>query len=109
MSQFIENVNNLVHDASLMLSLGFITLILGILMVVAHNIWQWNWRVIVTILAWLTLIKGLSILYVPQYIDALSLAFIASKKTAYIGACFDLLLGIVLCYTGFKSEHPNYR
>ena len=39
---------------------GFVALVLGLLLVVSHNVWTTDWRVIITLLGWLTLIKVLS-------------------------------------------------
>lgn len=43
--QFMIDVNSLINDAPLMFVTGFFTLILGLLMVVSHNVWQGNWRI----------------------------------------------------------------
>lgn len=37
-----------INNPSLMFVIGFFILILGILMVIAHNIWEWNWKVLIT-------------------------------------------------------------
>jgi len=102
MQQFITEVNSLINDAPLMFVTGFFTLIVGLLMVVSHNIWQWNWRVIITIISWLSLIKGASIIFYPQFIDKISMIFIQNFNIAYIAAGFDFAIGILLCYFGFK-------
>lgn len=104
MSQFLTLVNNLVNDATLMFVTGFFTLILGVLMVVSHNIWQWSWRAVITILAWLTLFKGSSILICPQFIESVSRSFVQSAQYAYIAAGVDLTLGLILCYLGFSRD-----
>lgn len=81
---------------------GFFTLILGLLMVVSHNIWQWNWRIVITVLSWITLFKGASIIIYPQFIDKTSLLFVQNMSFAYIAAGVDFVLGILLIYFGFK-------
>jgi len=101
--QFSSLVSSMINNMPLMLALGCITLILGILMVVSHNVWQWNWRVIVTIVSWLILLKGASIVLYPQLIDKLSMAFVQNTNFAYIAAILDLILGLFLIYFGFKS------
>lgn len=102
MHQFSVYVNELIHNAPLMFVTGFFTLILGLLMVVSHNIWQWNWRVIITIIAWITLLKAVSIIFYPQFIDSATTLFLQNMKFAYGTAGLDFILGIVLCYFGFK-------
>lgn len=102
MHQFIIYISSLVNDAPLMFVIGFFTLILGLLMVISHNIWQWNWRVIITIISWITLLKGASIILYPNFVDKTSILFTQDMNFAYIAACVDFILGIVLSYFGFK-------
>lgn len=82
---------------------GFITLILGILMVVGHNIWQWNWRLIITIFAWLVLLKGASIILYPKFIDKTTILFMLNLDFAYVLVGFEFILGLLLCYFGFRK------
>lgn len=102
MQQFASLISNLNNDAPLMFVSGFIALIVGLLAVVSHNVWQWSWRVIITILAWLILIKGITILFYPSVIRNLSLSFIQNQGFAYGTIIVDFVLGITLCYFGFK-------
>ncbi|CAM2844948.1 Integral membrane protein (PIN domain superfamily) [Legionella steigerwaltii] len=104
MHQFTIYVQELLKNAPLMLVLGFWTFILGLLMVVSHNVWQWNWRLLITIIAWLILLKGASIIFYPHYIDKASLLFVQNRSIAYSAAGFDLIIGIILCYLGFRRE-----
>jgi cytochrome bd-type quinol oxidase subunit 2 len=104
MQHFIRILNSLIHNEPLMFVTGFFTLILGVLFVLSHNIWQWNWRVIITIIAWITLIKGASILLYPQFINKTTILFMYSPTSSYITASIDVVLGILLCYFGFRSH-----
>lgn len=103
-NQFSSYINNLLNDAPLMFVTGFFTLILGILMIVSHNIWQWNWRILITLVGWITLIKAISIIFYPQFIDKVSILFVQNVNFAYGAAAIDFILGLILCYCGFKRE-----
>ena len=110
MHQFTVYVQDLVDNPALMFVTGFFTLILGLLMVVGHNIWQWHWRVIITILAWLTFLKGAIIILYPHAINTMAIQFIQNIHVAYMAASFDFILGLVLIYYGFKREdHSESR
>ena len=104
MTQFSEMIKQLINNAPLMFVTGFFTLIIGLLAVVSHNIWQWNWRLIITIIAWLSLIKGLSLIFYPQFIDSVSLMFVENIKVAYGAGILDFTLGLILVYYGFRKE-----
>lgn len=100
--QFFDTLYRLINDGPLMFVTGFFTLIIGILLVVSHNIWEWNWRVIITIISWITLLKALSILLYPQLITQTSVLFVQNVSYVYIAGGIDLILGLILCYFGFK-------
>ncbi|KTD05252.1 hypothetical protein [Fluoribacter gormanii] len=102
LEQFTIYVQELLKNAPLMLVLGFWTLILGLLMVVSHNIWQGNWRLLITIISWIVLLKGASMILYPHYIDYATFLFMQNKNIAYSTAGFELILGIILSYLGFK-------
>jgi len=100
MQQFMTNVTNLVNDQLLMFVTGFFTLIVGTLMIASHSIWEWNWKLIITIIAWLTFIKGGSIILIPQFIDYVTSLFVQNINVAYGIAIIDLVVGIILSYIG---------
>jgi predicted transglutaminase-like protease len=102
MELFLNYINILIRNEPLMFVLGFITLILGILLVVSHNIWQRNWTVMITIIAWLIMLKGASIILFPQFFDNASLIFVHNINVAYTIASFELIFGLLICYFGFK-------
>lgn len=100
--QVMNDVYYLINNPPLMLVTACFTIIIGLLMVVSHNIWQMNWRVIITIIAWIVFLKGVSILLLPQYINHLSLLFVQDIDFAYSVASLDGILAIYLVYMGFK-------
>lgn len=103
MHQFSSLISSLINNESLMFIIGCFTLILGLLIIISHNVWQWNWRVLVTIVGWCAFLKGLSIILFPYAVDQLSILFIQNLSFEYIAACIDLTLGLVLTYFGFKK------
>jgi uncharacterized protein YjeT (DUF2065 family) len=45
---------------------GLIALSIGFLLVTFHNVWGWYWGVILTVVGWLAVIKGVVILLLPK-------------------------------------------
>ena len=76
-------------------------------MVMSHNLWLWNWRVIVTIISWLTLIKGASIIIYPNALDKITQLFLQNINVYYLAAGFNFILGVLLCYCGFKRKEKT--
>lgn len=48
------------------LLVGMLTIPAGLLMVIGHNIWVFDWPVLVTVAGWLMLIKGTTYVLAPQ-------------------------------------------
>ena len=46
-------------DKAFVISTGYITLLMGLVTVILHNLWVADWRVVITLLGWFTLIKGI--------------------------------------------------
>jgi len=103
MHRFLIGFDDIIKDQPLLFVTGFFTLIMGILMVVSHNIWQWNWRVIITIMAWSTLLKGILLVFYPQLTESYTLFFVNNIGISYLTAVFAFITGIILCYFGFKK------
>ena len=76
---------------------GFVTLIIGMLLVEYHNIWMRNWIVLITLVGWLSLVKGVMLIAYPRYISLFKGWY---KKTLAWGFLM-LALGFLFGYFGF--------
>jgi len=101
----VETATALLHDPSMMLVLGVFTLAAGLAMVLAHNIWSGGaLAVIVTLVGWLTLIKGLLFLFLPRDVEAeFFLRELHYDQLFYLYMVISLVIGIYLTYGGFAS------
>lgn len=100
----LGTVNGLLQNPSMMLILGVIALGAGLAMVLAHNIWSGGTlAVVVTIIGWLTLIKGLLFLFLsPETEAGVFLGQLHFQQLFYFYGGILLLLGIYLTYIGFR-------
>ncbi len=53
-------------DQKFVIITSFIAIILGLLNILAHNIWEDNWRLIITLIGWFSLFIGLSLFIFPN-------------------------------------------
>lgn len=97
-------VTEFLNSPALMFFGGVITLILGIILILIHNIWALDWRLIITLLAWLTFIKGFVNLVFPVQDLKFSKQVMHSLndpiRFRVISAVY-VLLGLILCFVGF--------
>lgn len=80
---------------------GTATLVIGIAMVLIHNVWVKDWRVIITLLGWLSILKGADILFLPKRMRKRW----AKMEKPQWQLIFTLLLvsGMILTYLGFSK------
>ena len=85
-------------NKAFVVSTGYITLLMGLVTVILHNVWTLDWRVAITILGWSTLIKGISKIGFPEMIHKQAQRF---KKKQMLSAIFMILLGAFLFWKSF--------
>lgn len=86
-------------NKAFVISTGYITLLMGLVTVILHNVWVLDWRVAITILGWSTLLKGIGKIGFPELIHQQAQHF---KSGQLISAGFLLLLGIWLLLKGLQ-------
>ena len=85
-------------DKAFVISTGYITLLMGLVTVILHNIWVASWEVVITILGWSTVIKGIMKVGFPEKIHKEAQRF---KKKQWLSAIFLILLGVWLMWMSF--------
>jgi len=94
----IEDLSN--HKALMFIS-GAMVFILGLLVVLNHNVWEASWRVIPTIIGWAMVIKGVGLLFVPKVVLARARKFARNRNAAILVSVVAILVGAYLAATGF--------
>jgi hypothetical protein len=81
---------------------GLINLVMGLLLVLSHNVWSFSWPLILTLLSYLILLKGLLFLFFPEK----SMYFSAKMLTPHYWKLFSyiyILLGLFLLVVSFLA------
>lgn len=97
---YIKIFDHVLKDMTAMYLGGFVALIVGFTLITFHNDWVKSWEVIVTILGWLALIKGIMILAFPVTFQNLVKTWIRTKKMN-VYAFVVIFFGLVFGYFGF--------
>ncbi len=53
-------------DEKFLIILSFLSIIIGLLNILFHNIWESNWRLIITLIGWASLFMGLALFIFPK-------------------------------------------
>ncbi len=85
---------------------GLMALVVGYLLVAFHNTWTADLSVIITVLGWMALVKGIVILVCPKRMISLSKALMEKKNFMRIEAIVAIVAGLVFVWLGFCPESP---
>jgi hypothetical protein len=100
----IAAVTAVVQSGALLLILGVVIVPAGLAMILAHNVWSGGaLPVIVTVIGWLTLLKGLMFWILPPAgIAQLYLQQLHYAELFYLYAGASFVIGVYLTWQGFR-------
>jgi hypothetical protein len=98
-AKFLGRVIQYTEDKTITVSTGYITFLLGLATVVAHNLWVPDLRVAVTILGWTTLLKGVEKIAFPNRVNKKAQLF-KDKQTLWGFVIF--LIGAAYFWMSFE-------
>lgn len=98
-----ENVRTLfrlVQDDGMMILTGYMALLVGIAHILIFNEWSLHWTLILTLIGWVALLKGVIRLTAPKFTQKLMKSY---EKSNVIGFSLTVLIvvGIYLIIKGF--------
>ncbi|HMQ02279.1 MAG TPA: hypothetical protein PKD79_04435 [Candidatus Doudnabacteria bacterium] len=78
---------------------GALALIVGAFIILNHNIWEWDMQVVITIVGWVALIRGLWILLAQDnYLKTIK-SFMGNQNHVKAEAVTAIIIGAVLLYS----------
>ncbi len=90
-------------EPSYLFSMGLMTLIIGIAMIVGHHIWDGSWRVVITVIGYLSLVKGFVILIWPKTMVSLMEGMVESGAI-WVQLAFAIAFYGWMTWLGFRPE-----
>ncbi len=100
----VETIIALMHDAPVLLLASIMAMAAGLAIVLGHNVWSGGMLpVVVTLAGWISLIKGLILLFLPP---ASALAYFEALRYGqffYAYMSVTLAIGIYLTFSSFRS------
>ncbi|HRO03401.1 MAG TPA: hypothetical protein PLS69_07345 [Terricaulis sp.] len=87
-------------DAELVLA-GFLSLTIGLGLIVLHQRWNSFSAILISILGWAFLARGVMALFAPQFLHAGAQWILSNPNVLPIVGCVAALLGVWLSYAGY--------
>ncbi|HSQ47411.1 MAG TPA: hypothetical protein VLM44_10905 [Lutibacter sp.] len=87
------------EDQKFVIVISFLAIVIGLLNILFHNIWEDDWRLIITFIGWIALFIGLSLFIFPKrtvlWLDYLNIKFV---QVIYVTLFF---IGLFLLNMGY--------
>jgi hypothetical protein len=100
----VDMVNTLVGSAPLLFVTGMVAVTAGLAIILGHNVWRGGaLPVVVTLIGWWSLFKGLGLLFVPQASIAGILGGGRYKQMYYASPTVTLVLGLYLVWSSWGA------
>jgi hypothetical protein len=74
---------------------------MGLAIVLAHNVWTADWRVLITLFGWLNAIGGAVRLIAPAWVMQTGRAMLRRPGFVPVAAAIWVVLGLLFCLFGF--------
>lgn len=84
---------------------GPFTLIIGLVMVALHQIWHGAAAIIISVIGWLTILKGVVIMAIPGVYVTLSDSLVDGTALLVGQAVVAGGIGVYLTYVGWRPRH----
>lgn len=98
--RFLAALHDMVNSPSVSLISAIFTMIIGILLILSHNVWVSSWPVVITVLCWAVFIKGTIRVLFPAF-DKMAVDAVSGNKILCVASVIMLLVGLWLIYQGF--------
>lgn len=98
---FKNTVKDVVSSPALLMLSGVMMVVVGIILVLNHHIWTPNWHGLITLLAWVILIKGIIRMAFPDVAKDWLNKCAQSKNGVQVCAAISLAIAAYLGYHAF--------
>lgn len=101
----VSNAIHALRDTSPLTELlfGFAGIVVGLSIVLTHNIWEGDWRVFITLVGWAALIKGVFFLYSPSTLLSFGKSIYKNPSRIRLVLLIGLVVGLYIAYKGFGN------
>lgn len=80
---------------------GMFSLLFGLAIVLLHNIWVWDWRVLITLIGWFSILRGVVRLFFPDWSKKMVVKFAKNKTYMVVMSTVFIAIGIFLLFCGY--------
>ena len=92
---------NVRSSPALLYVISMLRLLAGLAIVLVHNVWVANWRVLITLMGWIAIVRGALILAAPEAVLSWTRGLLERDTLFPLAAAVGIVLGGALCFFGY--------
>jgi hypothetical protein len=94
-------VQEFLRSPALIYLSGLLGMTAGVAIVLNHNVWVADWRILLTIFGWLATIGGAARMALPQRTTRVGEAMLRRPAAMKVGGSIWMAAGALLCFIGY--------
>ena len=98
---FRDMAEEFMASRALMFLAGIVIMPAGLAIVLTHNLWSADWRVLITIFGWLNVVGGAMRLAGPPFLIDTGRAMLKQPYFISLAAAIWTVLGLLFCFFGY--------
>lgn len=98
---WIAVLRDMRKSPGMVMLVAFVELVLGLVIVITHNVWVTDWAVVVTIIGWLMVVEGTINMVVPHSVISQMIKYFNKPRWYTAGGVFAIIVGVYLASISF--------
>jgi len=82
---------------------GVLGLLGGLTLVLTHNLWVLDWRLLITVIGWTSIVRAVITIFLPQQIISIGSKLLDHGGIFFGAAVVNLIIGLLLSYFGYLA------
>lgn len=101
--QQVAMAREFLESPSLIYISGILVMTAGLAIVLYHNVWAFDWRLIITVLGWLAVIGGTMRIVFFRAVEKFGEAMLDKPVAITVAGVVWFVAGVILCFFGYSS------
>jgi hypothetical protein len=80
---------------------GLLTMTAGLAVLLNHNLWVGDWRVLITLFGWLATIGGAARIALPRQVRSIGESMLDNPIAMTVGGGIWVVIGALFCFFGY--------
>ncbi|MCP4072836.1 MAG: hypothetical protein GY742_14035 [Hyphomicrobiales bacterium] len=96
-------IGTFINNPELYYFSGAMAFVAGMAIVLNHNLWTTDWRMVITVLGWISIVKGVMRILLPEIGQRMAHKYAQSNWILNGGSIVLVTVGTWLAYEGFRT------